>query len=51
MKNEITYRNRTIIETTTGTFDAFYSNHSSNLVKSFKTLTSAKAQIDKWLSK
>lgn len=51
MKTEIIYRNRTIIETTSGTFDAFYSNHSSNLVKCFKTLSAAKSQIDKWLDK
>lgn len=50
MKNEFTYRNRTIIETTNGTFQAFYSNHSSHLTKSFKTLEKAKQQIDKWLN-
>lgn len=51
MKNEFTYRNRTILETTNGTFQAFYSNHSSNLTKHFKTLEKAKSQIDKWLDK
>ncbi|SHH89972.1 hypothetical protein SAMN05421866_4194 [Chryseobacterium oranimense] len=50
MKNEFIYRNRTIIETTNGTFQAFYSNHSSHLTKSFKTLEKAKQQIDKWLN-
>lgn len=49
MKNEFTYRNRQIIETTNGTFQAFYSNHSANLTKHFKTLSAAKKQIDKWL--
>lgn len=49
MLNEFTYRNRQIIETTHGTFQAFYSNHSSNLTKEFKTLEKAKKQIDKWL--
>lgn len=50
MLNEFTYRNRQIIETTNGTFQAFYSNHSSNLTKHCKTLESAKKQIDKWLN-
>lgn len=50
MKNEIIYRNRTIIENTDGTFTAYYSNHSSNLTKDFKTLEKAKKQIDKWLN-
>ncbi len=49
MKNEITYKNRTIIENTDGTFTAYYSNYSANLTKEFKTLKSAKNQIDKWL--
>lgn len=49
MLEEITYRNRQIIHTTNGTFDSFYSNHSSHLVKRFKTLDRAKKQIDKWL--
>jgi hypothetical protein len=48
MKNEIIYKNRTIIENTDGTFSAFYSNYSSHLVKTFKTLAAAKKQIDKW---
>ena len=48
MKNEIIYKNRTIIENTDGTFSAFYSNYSSYLVKTFKTLAAAKKQIDKW---
>ena len=51
MKNEITYRNRTIIEGTNGLFTAYYSNYSSNLTKDFKTLEKAKKQIDKWLDK
>ena len=51
MKNEITYRNRTIIEGTNGLFTAYYSNYSSNLTKDFKTLDAAKNQIDNWLSK
>lgn len=51
MKQEIIYRNRTILETTNGTFQAFYSNHSANLTKHFKTLEKAKKQIDKWLDK
>jgi len=50
MKNEIIYRNRTILETTHGTFQAFYSNHSSHLTKEFKNLDKAKKQIDKWLN-
>ena len=50
MKNEIIYRNRTIIENTDGTFTAYYSNYSSNLTKDFKTLEKAKKQIDKWLN-
>jgi hypothetical protein len=49
MKNEIIYKNRIIIENTDGTFSAFYSNYSSNLVKTFKTLSAAKNQIDKWV--
>lgn len=48
MKSEIIYKNRTIIENTDGTFSAYYSNYSSNLVKHFKTLQAAKKQIDKW---
>lgn len=48
MKNEITYKNRTIIEGTNGLFTAYYSNYSSNLTKDFKTLDGAKKQIDKW---
>lgn len=50
MKNEFTYRNRQIIETTHGTFQAFFSNYSSNLTKEFKTLKGAQKQIDKWLN-
>ena len=50
MKSETIYRNRQIIETTNNTFDAFYSNNSSHLVKNFKTLNAAKKQIDKWLN-
>jgi hypothetical protein len=50
MKNEIIYKNRTIIEGTNGLFTAYYSNHSSNLTKDFKTLAAAKKQIDKWLN-
>ena len=50
MKNEITYRNRMIIEGTNGFFTAYYSNYSSNLTKDFKTLEKAKQQIDKWLN-
>lgn len=50
MKNEFKYRNRTIIEGTNGFFTAYYSNHSANLTKNFKTLEKAKAQIDKWLN-
>lgn len=50
MKNEIIYRNRTIIECTNGLFTAYYSNHSANLTKNFKTLEAAKKQIDKWLN-
>lgn len=49
MKNEIIYKNRTIIENTNGTFTAFFSNYSSHLTKDFKTLNGAKKQIDKWL--
>ena len=48
MKNEIIYKNRTIIESTNGTFTAYYSNYSANLTKDFKTLAAAKKQIDKW---
>ena len=48
MKNEIIYKNRTIIEGTNGLFTAYYSNYSSNLTKDFKTLDGAKKQIDKW---
>jgi hypothetical protein len=48
MKNEIFYKNRTIIEGTDGIFTAYYSNYSSNLTKKFKTLAAAKKQIDKW---
>jgi hypothetical protein len=48
MKNEIIYKNRTIIENTNGTFTAFFSNYSSHLTKTFKTLNKAKTQIDKW---
>lgn len=51
MKSEIIYRNRTIIEGTDGLFTAYYSNYSSNLTKTFKTLEKAKNQIDKWLDK
>jgi len=51
MKQEIIYRNRTIIEGTNGCFTAFYSNYSANLTKNFKTLAGAKRQIDNWLSK
>lgn len=51
MKNEITYNNRTILENTDGTFTAYYSNYSANLTKTFKSLESAKNQIDKWLKK
>lgn len=50
MKNEITYRNRTIIEGTNGLFTAYYSNYSSNLTKEFKNLDKAKKQIDNWLN-
>jgi hypothetical protein len=50
MKNEIIYRNRTIIEDTNGYFTAFYSNHSAHVTKDFKTLAGAKRQIDKWLA-
>jgi hypothetical protein len=50
MKNEIIYKNRTIIEGTNGLFTAYYSNYSSNLTKDFKTLEAAKKQIDKWLN-
>jgi hypothetical protein len=49
MQNEIIYKNRTIIENTDGTFTSYYSNYSSNLTKTFKTLSNAKKQIDKWL--
>lgn len=49
MKNEIIYRNRTIIEGTNDLFTAYYSNYSSNLTKDFKTEKAAKKQIDKWL--
>lgn len=49
MKQEIIYRNRTIIEGTDGMFTAYYSNYSANLTKEFKTLDAAKKQIDKWL--
>lgn len=49
MKNEIIYKNRTIIEGTNGLFTAYYSNYSSNLTKDFKTLELAKNQIDNWL--
>ena len=45
MKQEITYKNRTIIENIDGTFTAYYSNYSSNLTKDFKTLVAAKKQI------
>lgn len=51
MKQEIIYKNRTIIEGTNGLFTAYYSNYSSNLAKDFKTLDAAKKQIEKWLSK
>lgn len=50
MKNEITYKNRTILENTGGTFTAYYSNYSANLTKTFNSLEKAKKQIDKWLS-
>jgi len=50
MKSETIYRNRTIIEGTNGLFTAYFSNHSSNLTKDFKTLEAAKIQIDKWLN-
>lgn len=50
MKNEIIYRNKTIIEGTNGIFTAYYSNYSANLTKDFKTLKAAKNQIDKWLN-
>ena len=50
MKNEIIYKNRTIIEATKGIFTAYYSNYSSHLTKDFKTLEAAKKQIDKWLN-
>jgi hypothetical protein len=50
MKNEIIYKNRTIIEGTNGLFTAYFSNYSSNLTKDFKTLEAAKKQIDKWLN-
>jgi hypothetical protein len=50
MKNEIIYKNRTIIEGTNGYFTAYYSNYSANLTKDFKTLAAAKKQIDKWLN-
>ncbi len=49
MKSEITYKNRTIIENTDGTFTAYYSNYSSNLTKTFRTIDKAKLQIDKWV--
>ena len=49
MKNEIIYKNRTIIEGTNGLFTAYYSNYSSNLTKDFNTLEQAKKQIDKWV--
>jgi len=49
MKNEIIYKNRTIMEGTNGLFTAYYSNYSSNLTKDFKTLEQAKKQIDKWV--
>lgn len=49
MKNELTYKNRTILENTDGTFTAYYSNYSANLTKTFKTLDKAKKQINKWL--
>jgi hypothetical protein len=49
MKNEILYKKRTIIENTDNTFTSFYSNYSSNLTKTFKTLSGAKKQIDKWI--
>lgn len=49
MKQEIIYKNRTIIESTDGIFTAYYSNYSSNLTKDFRTLEAAKKQIDKWL--
>lgn len=50
MKNELIYKNRTILENTDGTFTAYYSNYSANLTKTFKTLDKAKKQIDKWLN-
>lgn len=49
MKQEIIYRNRTIIENNDRTFQAYYSNYSANLTKSFRTLEKAKQQIDIWL--
>ena len=49
MKNLIEYKNRQILEGTDGLFTAYYSNYSANLTKSFKTLTAAKKQIDKWI--
>jgi hypothetical protein len=48
MNNLITYKNRTIIENTDGTFTAFFSNYSARLTKTFKSLNNAKKQIDKW---
>lgn len=51
MKISITYKNRQIIHENDGTFTAFYSNYSSFLSKNFKSLNSAKNQIDKWLLK
>jgi len=49
MKQEIIYKNRTIIEGTNGIFTAYYSNYSAHLTKDFKTLDAAKKQIDKWI--
>jgi hypothetical protein len=45
----ITYNNREIVKNSDGTFTAYYSNYSSHLTKTFKTLDKAKKQIDKWI--
>lgn len=49
MKQEITYRERTIIEGTNGYFTAYPSNYSAYSAKDFKTLKAAKNYIDKCL--
>jgi len=44
------YNGKDILVNSDGTFTAYYSKYSANLVKNCKTLASAKKQIDKWIA-